>query len=125
MAVGPVGQIHLSVTDLDRSLAFYTDLLGIPLLFRAPDQQMAFLDSGGVRLYLGVPERPEFTSRAVLYFRVADIDAEHRRLAAAGVPFTKPPGVAHRDRATELWLAPFTDPDGHHLILMQERPVIT
>lgn len=123
MAVGPVGQIHISVTDLDRSLAFYTDLLGIPLLFRVPHQQMAFLDSGGVRLYLGVPERPEFTSRVVLYFRVAGIDAEYERLVAAGVPFTTPPGVAHRDGTTELWLAPFTDPDGHHLVLMEERPV--
>lgn len=122
MALGPVGQIHISVTDLDRAVDFYTGVLGIPLLFRVQGQPMAFLGSGDVRLYLGVPERPEFTSRVVLYFRVDDIDAEHERLTAAGVAFSGPPRIAHRDGTTGLWLAGFTDPDGHHLVLMQERP---
>lgn len=122
MAVGPVAQIHISVTDLDRSVGFYRDVLGIPLLFRVPRQPMAFLASGDVRLYLGVPERPEFTSRVVLYFRVDDVDAEFDRLTALGVVFLAPPKVVHRDGATELWMASFTDPDRHHLALMQERP---
>jgi catechol 2,3-dioxygenase-like lactoylglutathione lyase family enzyme len=122
VAVGPLAQIHVSVTDLDRSVAFYTRVLGIPLLFRVPGQPMAFLASGDVRLYLGVPERPEFTSAAVLYFRVDDLDAEHRRLVAEGVSFESPPHIVHRDDTTELWMAFFTDPDGHHLALMQERP---
>lgn len=121
MAVGPLGQVHISVTDLDRAVSFYADVLQIPLLFRVPGQPMAFLASGDVRLYLGVPERPEFASRCVLYFRVADIDAEYGRLTAAGVRFDRPPGVVHRDGDTQLWMAPFTDPDGHHLVLMQER----
>jgi catechol 2,3-dioxygenase-like lactoylglutathione lyase family enzyme len=122
MAVGPVAQIHISVTDLDRSVAFYTGVLGIPLLFRPPGPPMAFLASGDVRLYLGVPERPEFTTRVLLYFRVDDIDAEHRRLTGAGVAFLGPPKVVHRDRDTELWMASFRDPDGHNLTLMQDRP---
>lgn len=122
MAVGPVGQIHISVTDLDRSVGFYRDVLGIPLLFRVSGRPMAFLASGDVRLYLGVPERPEFTSRVVLYFWVEDFDAEYDRLTAQGVTFQEPPRVVHRDGATELWMASFTDPDGHHLVLMRERP---
>jgi hypothetical protein len=32
------------------------------------------------------------------------------------------PHVVHRDGGTELWMAFLTDPDGHHLGLMQERP---
>ena len=55
MALGPVGQIHISVTDIDTSVAFYRDVLGIPLLFQVPDMPMAFFASGDVRLYLGVP----------------------------------------------------------------------
>lgn len=121
MAVGPVAQIHISVTDLDRSVGFYRDVLGIPLLFRVPGQPMAFFASGDVRLYLGVPETPEFTSRVVLYFRVDDINAEYERLAAQEVAI-EPPHVVHRDGTTELWMASFTDPDGQHLLLMQERP---
>jgi predicted enzyme related to lactoylglutathione lyase len=123
MAVGPVGQIHISVTDLDRAVRFYRDVLGVPLLFQVPGQPMAFFASGDVRLYLGVPESPEYTSRCVLYLRVDAIDDEVRRLTGLGVEFRGEPHVVHRDGTSELWMAGFTDPDGHHLILMQDRPI--
>jgi catechol 2,3-dioxygenase-like lactoylglutathione lyase family enzyme len=121
MALGPVSQIHISVTDMERAVAFYRDVLGIPLLFQVPGQPMAFFDSGHVRLYLGVPE-PGFTSRCVPYFSVDDIHAEHERLVAAGVPPGGKPHVVHRTADTELWMSSFTDPDGHHVIITQERP---
>jgi catechol 2,3-dioxygenase-like lactoylglutathione lyase family enzyme len=121
MALGPLGQVHISVTDLDRSVAFYRDVLGIPLLFRVPNQPMAFFSSGQVRLYLGIPESPEFITRTLLYFHVEDIDAEFARLRAAGVQFGGEPHVVHRNGPTELWMAVCRDPDGHHVALMQER----
>jgi catechol 2,3-dioxygenase-like lactoylglutathione lyase family enzyme len=121
MAVGPVAQIHISVRDVDRSVQFYRDVLGVPFLFRVPNQPMAFLQSGDVRLYLGTPERPEFTSKCVLYFRVADLDGEYTRLTEAGVVFLDVPHLVHRDAGTELWMVFLTDPDGHQLGLMQER----
>ncbi|HSK98061.1 MAG TPA: VOC family protein [Euzebyales bacterium] len=121
MALGPVGQIHVSVADVDRAVAFYRDVLGIPLLFQVPHQPMAFFASGDVRLYLGVPESDEYASRCLLYFRVDDIDAEYARLMDAGVPFGGEPHVVHRDGATELWMADFKDPDGNNLVLMQDR----
>ena len=66
MALGPVGQIHISVSDIDISVAFYRDVLGIPLLFQVPQMPMAFFASGDVRLYLlGVPESPQFRSKVV------------------------------------------------------------
>lgn len=122
MALGPVAQIHVSVSDIDRSVAFYRDVLGVPFLFQVPGQPMAFFQSGQVRLYLGSPETAEFASRVVLYFGVDDIEAEHDRLRAAGVPFLDQPHAVHRDGETELWMAFLRDPDGHHLALMQERP---
>lgn len=122
MAVGPLGQIHVSVTDVDRSVAFYRDLLGVPLLFRVPDQPMAFLRSGDVRLYLGAPEPPEAATRCMLYFWVDNLDAEHARLVAAGVPSVGAPHVVHRDGDAALWMAGVTDPDGHTVLLMQQRP---
>jgi catechol 2,3-dioxygenase-like lactoylglutathione lyase family enzyme len=123
MAVGPVGQIHISVRDVDRSVAFYRDVLGVPFLFQVPGQPMAFFQSGDVRLYLGVPEDPAFTSKVVLYFRVDDIDAEYARLAGAGVAFEDKPRVVHRDGHIELWMVFLRDPDGHQLGLMQERSI--
>jgi len=122
MALGPVAQIHISVRDIDRSVAFYRDVLGIPLLFQVPGQPMAFFASGDVRLYLGVPESPEFASRCTLYFRVDDLEAEHDRLVGAGVAVLGAPHVVHRDGGTELWMSFLRDPDDHTLALMQERP---
>ncbi|HCT81295.1 MAG TPA: glyoxalase/bleomycin resistance/dioxygenase family protein [Micromonosporaceae bacterium] len=121
MALGPVAQIHISVTDLDRSVAFYRDVLGIPLLFVVPGQPMAFFASGDVRLYLGVPESPEFRTKSMLYFRVDDIDAEYERLVAEGIQLTDKPHVVHRDEVNDTWMSAFTDPDGHHLVLMEEK----
>jgi predicted enzyme related to lactoylglutathione lyase len=120
MALGPLGQIHVSVTDLDRSVAFYRDVLGIEFLFRVPGQPMAFFSTGDVRLYLGVPESPEFTTRCLLYFRVTDIETERDRLVDAGLT-VEAPHVVHRDGVTDLWMAALTDPDDHHLVLMEER----
>ena len=125
MALGPIGQIHISVTDVERSVTFYRDVLGIPHLFTVAGQPMAFFASGDVRLYLGVPESPAYRSQCVLYFNVADIDAEVERLTGLGVVFRDRPHVVHRDGTTELWMAGLNDPDGHHLILMQERPATT
>lgn len=121
MAVGPVGQIHISVTDLDRAVAFYRDVLGIPMLFRVPGQPMAFFQAGDVRLYLGTPESPEFASKCVLYFRVDDLDAEYQRLGAAGATFLDEPHVVHRDDNGEMWMVFLTDPDGHQIGLMHTR----
>jgi catechol 2,3-dioxygenase-like lactoylglutathione lyase family enzyme len=122
MVLGPVGQIHVSVTDVDRSVAFYRDVLGIPLLFQVPNAPMAFFASGQVRLYLGVPETADFTSRCVLYFTVEDIDAEYARLHDEhGVSFEAQPHVVHRDGDNQLWMAFCRDPDGHQIGLMQER----
>jgi predicted enzyme related to lactoylglutathione lyase len=121
MALGPVGQIHISVSDVERSVEFYRDVLGIQHLFTVQGQPMAFFASGDVRLYLGKPESADFKTRCVLYFNVDDIDAEVKRLESCGVTFNDQPHVVHRDGSTELWMAGLNDPDGHHIILMQNR----
>jgi predicted enzyme related to lactoylglutathione lyase len=122
MALGPVGQIHISVTDIDASVAFYRDVLGIPFLFQVPGMPMAFFASGDVRLYLGVPENQEFRSKVVLYFTVEDIDAEYARLVGEhGLDFTGSPHLVHRDGDAELWMTFCHDPDGHQIGLTQER----
>ena len=118
--LGPIGQVHVSVTDVGRALAFYGDTLGLPLLLEVPERSMAFFDCGGVRLYLGQPETPEFRSTSLLYFAVEDIDEAHAALTERGVGFTTAPHVVHRTEASELRMAFFQDPDGNHLALMSE-----
>lgn len=117
-----IGQIMVPTHDLERAIAFYRDRLGLRFLFQAPPN-MAFLDCGGVRLMLGVPENPEFDHPAsVIYYRVDDIDAAHDRLAQAGVPFRETPRRVADLGSHVLWLAFFEDPDGNALALMSEVP---
>jgi catechol 2,3-dioxygenase-like lactoylglutathione lyase family enzyme len=121
--LGTIGQIHVSCTDMERSVAFYRDALGIPLLFEVPGQPMAFFDCGGVRLYLGQPETPEFRSQPVLYFRVDDLDEAYAALKDRGVSFVEEPHIIARMEDHELWMIFFKDPDGTNLALMSERPL--
>ena len=116
-----IGQIHISVADIDRAVAFYRDVLGMRLLFQVPGQPMAFFDCGGVRLYLGAPESPELSSNALLYYAVDDIEAAHEAIAERGAAFLDPPHVVHRDDSGELWMAFLRDSEGNHLALMEQR----
>ncbi|MEN3360329.1 MAG: lactoylglutathione lyase [Mycobacteriales bacterium] len=124
MAMGPLAQVHVSVSDVDAAVRFYRDVVGVPFLFQVPGQPMAFFQSGDVRLYLGRPEAAEFASRAMLYFRVDDLAGERARLAAAGVRFEDEPHLVHRDGGTELWMTLFRDADGNNLVLMEERAAV-
>lgn len=118
-----IGQILIPVDDFERGVAFYRDVLGLPFLFAAPPH-MAFFMCGTVRLLVGVRAAGERALRsATIYFRVADIQGAHSRLASEGVGFIAAPHVVHRTPNTELWLAEFTDPDGNRLALMSDVAV--
>jgi predicted enzyme related to lactoylglutathione lyase len=120
-----LGQVHITVTDVERSVAFYRDVVGLPFLFDVPAQKMAFLDlGGGVRLYLAQAESEDepFRSRPLLYYTVPDLDAAWASVTGAGAPPISPPHLVHRAGATELWIAFVQDPDGVVVGLMTERP---
>lgn len=117
-----VGQIHISVADIARAVAFYRDTLGLPLLFEVPGQAMAFFDCGGVRLYVGVPSDPKYKANSLLYYRVDDIDAAYKIFSAKGVKFLAEPRIIHKTATSELWMAGFQDPDGNYAQLMCEKP---
>jgi predicted enzyme related to lactoylglutathione lyase len=118
---GAIGQLHVTVSDIGRSVAFYRDVLGLPLLFEVPGQQMAFFDCQGVRLYLGAAESPDFTSQPLIYFRADSASEAGAELARRGVEFTTEPRVVHRQGDTELWIGFFKDPDGTTLAIMSEE----
>lgn len=115
-----VGQLMLPVSDVERGIAFYRDVLGLPFLFAAPPQ-MAFFQCGTVRLLIGVLPPGQAAQRgSAVYFSVADIGAVHAALAGKGVPFTQAPHKVHETARSALWLAQFNDPDGNQLALMCE-----
>ena len=87
-----VGQIAVTVEDVERATAFYRDVLGVPFLFDAPG--LAFFNLGGVRLMLSRPESVE-SSASLLYFCAADIQASYETLLGHGVEFIEAPQMVH------------------------------
>jgi predicted enzyme related to lactoylglutathione lyase len=118
--LGPIMQILLPVTDLDRAVAFYEGVLDLPLLFRFPGN--AFFDAHGARLYLGQPTAPGFDGAATIYFRVADVTAPLALLESRGASVRERPEIVFGTEDYDLWLAFVTDPDGNNIGLMREAP---
>ena len=99
-----IGQIAVTVKDLEKAVEFYRDKLGMKLMFEA--QGMAFFDCGPVRLMLGRAEKPELDHPAsIIYYQVQDIQKAHQALAARGVRFLAPPHLVARMPDHDLWLA--------------------
>ena len=118
-----IKQIMITVADFDQALHFYSDVLGLPVLMSFPDQQMAFLDCGGVRLYLGLTSDPAVQSNPIVYFTVADIEQRVAQLKEQHVTFIQEARAIHQTETHEFWIAPFKDPEGHVLYLCEDKAI--
>ncbi|MET0411180.1 MAG: VOC family protein, partial [Polyangiaceae bacterium] len=113
---------YYNVRDLDRALAFYKDVLGLPL--SSHDRHFAAFDVGGVRLGLhwsGGEPVPHVArdghgayAGGTVTLKVSDIQRAAERLASSGVRLL---GPISRQRWGSL--VPFEDPDGNVLKLFQ------
>ena len=113
--LGPIGQISRSVRNIEQSVAWYKNKVGLTHLYTYG--KLAFFDCGGTRLFLEENEQP--SSESVLYLRVPDIDAAYDELQKRGIVFTNAPHLIHRhDDGTEEWMAFFDDPEGRTLAIM-------
>ena len=116
-----IGQISLTISDLERAVAFYRDVLRLKHLFTAPPG-LAFFACGNVRLMLSRPEKSDSERfSAAIYFRVADIQQAHDALIGRGVSFETKPHLVARMPDHELWMAFFRDTDRNLLALMCEK----
>lgn len=121
--LGDLAQVAVTISDLDRAVAFYRDTLGLKHLFSAPPG-LAFFACGNVRLMLSRPESPGGERfNPALYFRVPSINEAHQALRGRGVSFDSTPHLVARMPDHELWLAFFRDPDRNLLALMSEPKV--
>ena len=118
-----IGQIAVRVHDLDRAVAFYRDVLGLPFLFQAPPG-LAFFSCGGVRLMLSRPEAPEHDRPgSVIYYLVDDLPAAWARTTGRGAAGVSEPHLIARMPDHDLWMGFVNDSEGNLLGLMSEvRP---
>ena len=114
----------LLVTDAARAKEFYCDVLGLPL--RHEDEYALVVDAGGTPLRLAVvPQVPE-PAGTNAGWRVDDVNASVRALAAAGVTFERFPGLDQdedgvwRPSPEDGGVAWFRDPDGNRLSLSHD-----
>ena len=122
-----IGHVHLKVSDLERALGFYRDVLGFELTQRY-GQDAAFVSAGGYHHHIGLnvwesrggaPPPPGSTGLyhvAILYPDRAALADALRRLIEAGIPLD---GASDHGVSEALYLR---DPDGNGIELYRDRP---
>jgi len=108
----------LDVSDYDRSLAWYRDVLGWEVVFELPEWKWAQLQTPVKGLLVGIGQSEEVKAGggATLTFTVTDIAAARDYLEGNGVRFD---GETHQVEDM-VKLATFYDPDGNALMLAQQ-----
>ena len=121
--ISAIGQIAIAVTDLQQSLAFYRDKLGLPVLFEVPPN-MAFLTCGEVRIMLTkLQGDPKDHKTSVIYYKVADLSSAVEQIKLSGINFIQEPQMTAKMPDHELWQGFIRDPDDNLIGIMAELPL--
>lgn len=122
-----IGHVHLKVSDLDRAIAFYANVLGFEVQQRY-GPGAAFLSAGGYHHHLGLntwdsrgagpaPKgHPGLYHTAFLYPDRAQLGDALRRVLAAGIAIE---GAADHGVSEAIYIS---DPDGNGVELYRDRP---
>lgn len=122
-----IGHVHLKVSDLNRSLEFYRDLLGFELTTMY-GTQAAFISAGGYHHHIGLntwnskgsPPAPKNSVGlyhiAILYPTRKDLAIILDRLRRANYPIT---GASDHGVSEAIYL---NDPDGNGIELYWDKP---
>src|SRR6059036_601067 len=130
MAIHPntcIGHVHLTVSDLDRALAFYRDVLGLEVTSRY-GREAVFLSAGGYHHHIGLntwagrgapPPAPGTTGLyhfAILFPDRRALAAAVRRVLENGIALE---GASDHGVSEAVYLR---DPDGNGVELYRDRP---
>ncbi len=122
-----IGHVHLKVSDIEKSLAFYRDLLGFAVTTMY-GSQAAFLSAGGYHHHIGLntwhskgaPPAPVYGvglyHTAIVYPTRKDLAVIFERLRKAKYPLT---GASDHGVSEALYL---NDPDGNGVELYWDKP---
>jgi catechol 2,3-dioxygenase len=121
-----IGHVHLKVSDLERAIHFYRDVLGFELMQRMGDEA-AFLSAGGYHHHIGLntwesrggpPPPPGTTGLFHFAIRFPDRPALARtlkRVLQAGIQI----GASDHGVSEAIY---FADPDGNGIEIYRDRP---
>lgn len=122
-----IGHVHLKVSDLDQSLAFYCDLLGFELI-TTYGSQAAFISAGGYHHHIGLniwhskgappapKNSPGLFHTAILYPDRKDLARAYYRLLQADYPIT---GSSDHGVSEAIYM---NDPDQNGVELYWDKP---
>lgn len=122
-----IGHVHLKVSDIERALRFYRDLLGFEVT-QWYGSSAVFLSAGGYHHYIGLntwysegaPPAPVRSAglfhTAILYPSRMDLAEVLKRLLDAGYPLS---GASDHGVSQAIYL---NDPDGNGVELYWDRP---
>jgi len=119
-----LGPVDLTVTDLDRSIAFYTDAIGMRLLTRSDDEGVAVMGAGDdlvVVLHELPGARPAGRHAGLYHYALlfptrTELAHAAGRLAVARTPIQ---GASDHGTHEAIYLP---DPDGNGIELAADRP---
>ena len=121
-----IGHVHLKVADIERSLGFWRDIIGLQVMQRMP--QAVFLSVDGYHHHIAIntwdsaggPPPPRGSTGlfhvALVYPSRAALSTALARLLAAGVRLE---GASDHGVSEALYLS---DPDGNGVELYRDRP---
>lgn len=122
-----IGHVHLKVSDLDKSLAFYKDLLGFQITQRFGPSAV-FISAGGYHHHIGLNtwhsknsspapvKAPGLYHTAILYNTRRDLAIILQRLIDARYPLT---GASDHGVSEAIYL---NDPDENGVELYWDKP---
>jgi catechol 2,3-dioxygenase len=122
-----IGHVHLKVSDINKALAFYKDLLGFEIMARYGESAV-FISAGGYHHHIGLntwysKNGPQPASDATGLFHTAivyptrkDLAVALQRLIDAKYPLT---GASDHGVSEAIYL---DDPDGNGVELYWDRP---
>jgi len=123
-----IGHVHLKVSDLDRALAFYRDILGFGVTMMYGDQA-AFLSAGGYHHHIGLntweskgasPAMREGVGlyhAAILYPERKDLAAIYQHIKVSGYPIN---GASDHGVSEAIYLR---DLDNNGIELYWDKPM--
>jgi catechol 2,3-dioxygenase len=122
-----IGHIHLKVSDLERSVRFYTEVLGFELMTRYGDQA-AFLSAGGYHHHIGLNTweslgglPPPRGTTGLYHFAILlpnriELARTFRRMLDQGCPIE---GASDHGVSEAIYLR---DPDDNGIEIYADRP---